>query len=247
MSGPRLFHKGEGKRRWEEIRREREYAEARHRAKEIARSIKAGTYQFRKKPRYDSISEQTLRDLYINQKLSIKKIAARLNFSHQKIAYWLDKYRITTRTISEAIYVFHHPAGDPFKLRQPANDREAVLFGLGIGLYWAMVNKANTGAIRLSSTNAQLIAKFINFLETFLAIPKNDLRFGLQIPPGVAPRSALDFWSKELKINSKQFYRITVTRSQSLDVRRRQSQFGVATVYYLNKKARDILVGLLPL
>jgi hypothetical protein len=247
MGGPLLFHKGEGKRRLEERRRVEEYTSAKYREKDIARSIKAGTYQFRKKPRYDSISEQTLRDLYINQKLSIKQIAARLNFSHQKIAYWLDKYHITTRTISEAIYVFNHPAGDPFTVRRPANDQEAVLFGLGIGLYWAIGNKANTEAIRLSSTDAKLITKFIDFLKTFFAIPKNDFRFGLQISTDITPRSALDFWTKELKINRKQFYKVTVTKSRSLGTYRHKSRFGVLTVYYLNKKARDILIGLLPL
>jgi hypothetical protein len=133
----------------------------------------------------------------------------------------LDKYHITTRTISEAIYVFNHPAGDPFTLRRPANDQEAVLFGLGIGLYWAIGNKANTGAIRLSSTDAKLITKFIDFLKTFFAIPKNDFRFGLQISTDITPRSALDFWTKELKISRKQFYKVTVTKSGSLGAYRR--------------------------
>lgn len=81
---------------------------------------------------------------------------------------------------------------------------------------------------------------------SFFAIPKTDLRFGLQIFTDINPRTALDFWVKELKISRKQFYKITVTKSRSLGTYRQKSQFGVLTVYYLNKKARDILVGSLP-
>lgn len=117
---------------------------------------------------------------------------------------------------------------------------------MGLGLYWGEGTKAAKNSIRLGNTDPRLIFRFIEFLVSFFAISKTDLRFGLQIFTDINPRTALDFWVKELKINRKQFYKITVTKSRSLGTYRQKSQFGVLTVYYLNKKARDILVGSLP-
>ena len=59
-----------------------------------------------------------------------------LNCSEHKINYWLNKYGITKRNISDAIYLKYNPKGDPFRFILPKNKKDERLFGLGLGLYW---------------------------------------------------------------------------------------------------------------
>lgn len=247
MSGNLRFDRAKMKTEYARRRRVAEESAWRQREAETKKAIKKGTYKFRKKPRREPIAEQSLRDLYLIKKLSMREIAEKLGFSIHKISYWMDKYVITTRTQSEAVYVWNNPNGDPFKFKRPSNNAEAELYGLGLGLYWGEGTKASKDSIRLGNTDSKLINAFIRFLKTFLSIPKENLKFGLQIFSDTNPSAALDFWVKELKISRKQFYKVTVTKSRSLGTYRHKSQYGVLTVHYHNKKARDILIGLLPL
>jgi len=193
------------------------------------------------------ISEKELILLYVTQKKSMAQISDILNCSVNKVSYWMKRYKIKRRSWSEATYLKRNPDGDPFKFRRPTTASENRLYGLGLGIYWGEGTKSNNHAIRLGNTDPQLLSKFISFLVTFFGIDKSDLRFGLQIFSDIQPRVALDFWSKILKVDKAQFQRPIITRSGSIGTYRKKSQYGVVTVHYNNKKARDILVGLLPM
>ncbi len=191
------------------------------------------------------IQKSALERLYGKKKHSMKHIATELGCSVHRVEYWLKKYEIPRRSISEAIYHMHHPHGDPFTLRSPKTPEEYLLFGMGIGLYWGEGTKANLSAIRLGNTDPELLKTFLKFLVLFFGIRVSDCRFGLQIFTDISAEEALDFWSKKLRIHKRQFYTVTVTRSGSLGTYRRKSQYGVVTIYYQNRKLRDILVHLL--
>lgn len=96
-------------------------------------------------------------------------------------------------------------------------------------------------------SDPRLLNEFINFLVTIFKIRKNDLKFGLQIFTDINPEKALDFWCRELKVSRTQFQKPVVTLSGSIGTYRRKSKNGVVTLYYNNKKARDILMSLLPM
>jgi transposase-like protein len=82
-----------------------------------------------------SISQKELFSLYISKKQSVAQIARRLKCSQNKVNYWLSKYGISKRSISDAIYQLKNPLGDPFFAQQPKTMDEARLFGMGLGLY----------------------------------------------------------------------------------------------------------------
>jgi hypothetical protein len=86
---------------------------------------------------------------------------------------------------------------------------------------------------------------FMRFLIELFGVDKDDLRFSLQIFSDIDPEEALMYWTHELGADRSQFYKPTVTISGSLGTYRR-SLYGVVTINYLNKKLRDILVGMLP-
>jgi len=180
----------------------------------------------------------------------MQEIATSLNYSLHKVAYWMDKYDIKSRSRSNALYIKNNPSGDPFRIKEIENREDAKLLGLGLGLYWGEGNKKNQGSIRLGNTNPFLIDSFIKFLVEILGANKLKLRFGLQIFSDIQQDKALDFWLENLKkfnINRSQFFKIIVTPSRGIGSYREKSQYGVLTVYYCNSKLKKLLDSMLPL
>jgi len=191
------------------------------------------------------LSKKILQKQYLNQKKSVAEISKRHHCSQNKINYWLEKYGIKKRSISEAIYIKNNPHGDPFSLAFPKNIEEAKLFGMGLGLYWGEGNKLNKNTIRLGNSDPALMKVFIKFLIKFFNIKKNDLKFHLHVFSDISTREVMTYWMKELNINKKQFYKPTITITGKLGTYKNKSKYGVLTVYYSNIKMRNILVNLL--
>ncbi len=192
------------------------------------------------------IEKALLQKLYVERGRSVQSIAAELGYSRRGVKYWMDKHKIASRSISDAVYLWHNPNGDPFKFRRPKNMKEAELFGLGLGLYWGEGTKADKNVIRLGNTDPALIRKFMDFLTTFFTIDKADLKFGLQIFSDMNPEDVLKFWIKELGVLPVQFHKPTVTISGSIGTYRHKSKYGVLTIHYNNTKARKKLEEIMP-
>ncbi len=195
----------------------------------------------------NNLTEEKLRRLYFADKKSIADIAKIFKCSERGINYWFNKYGITKRTISEAIYLKHNPDGDPFNFVRPINSEDAQLFGMGIGLYWGEGNKANKNTVKLGNSDPALLRIFIRFLIKFFNINKKDFKFHLHTFSDINLNEAQNFWMKELDIQKKQFYKPTVTITGKLGNYKKKSRYGVLTVYYANTKVRNILVNLLPM
>ena len=192
------------------------------------------------------ITENMLRKLYFQDKMSAMMISKYLDCSLHKVNYWMDKYDIKRRSISEAIYNINNPNGDPFLMQKIDTVEKAKLFGMGMGLYWGEGNKANKYAVRLGNTDPELLNMFIKFLIEIFNVKKEDLRFGLQIFTDINPKTAKDYWINALNIKEHQFYKTVTTISGSIGNYRFKSKYGVITVYYHKKRLRDILVEMLP-
>lgn len=188
--------------------------------------------------------KEALESLYIVQGKSMQEIATLSSCSLHKVQYWMDKFDIQRRSISDAVYQKNNPDGDPFTIVKPQNIQEAILFGIGIGLYWGEGTKANKSSVRLGNTDPALISRFIEFLEKFFGIRKLDMRFGLQIFTDLNVEEAVNFWIKSLKINRSQFMKPVITLSIRKGTYKKKSQNGVLTVYYHNKHLRDALVNM---
>ncbi len=185
--------------------------------------------------------EQKLKELYLKKGRSSREIAKIFECSEHKVNYWLKKYGIHKRSISDAVYIKHNPYGDPFKIREPKNLKEAELYGLGLGLYWGEGTKSNKYSIRLGNTDPYLIKKFIKFLKCFYKINVKKLKFGLQIFSDMSAKNALKFWQNELKIPESQFQKVIITPARGTGTYRNKIKHGVLTVQYHNKKLRNII------
>lgn len=188
-------------------------------------------------------TQKDLERLYQREKFSVAQIAMRYKCSQQKINYWLDKYAIVKRSIADAVYERNNPDGDPFKRPALHTKFDYFIFGLGCGLYWGEGNKKNQSSVKLGNSDPLLISVFIQFLKHVYAIDTKKLRFGLQIFSDTDPESALTFWAKRLCVSKDRFQKVVITKSRGDGTYTSKTQYGVLTVYFNNRKLRDIICG----
>ena len=187
------------------------------------------------------ISVEELKKYYLEDKLSSFEISKKLKCSVSGVNYWLSRYGIPKRSISEAVYNKRNPKGDPFSVRSPQTIEEGILYGLGLGLYWGEGNKRNTNSLRLANTDPQLIKKYIEFLVTIYSIDEKKLKFGLQVFGDINEEEALNFWVKALKVSRKQFQKVVHIEKRGKGTYKHRAKYGVLIVYFNNKKLRDII------
>jgi len=171
----------------------------------------------------------------------VAQISALLGCSENKINYWLAKYGIAKRTISEAIYGQKNPAGDPFVYSESKSIEDGILFGLGIGLYWGEGSKKGTGGVKLANSDPRLIQKFIEFLQKCFSIDKNKIRFSLHLFNDISSKRALDYWIEKLRVKKSQFYKIVVSPPRGTGTYRHKSEYGVILLQFNNIKLKRIL------
>lgn len=191
------------------------------------------------------ITKKVIENLYYIEKFSMKEISKKLGCSHTQVSYWAKKHNIKIRSISEGVYLKNNPKGDPFVFREPKNKEEAILYGLGIGLYWGEGTKASKASIRLGNTDPDLILTFILFLETFFSIQKKELRFGIQVFSDMSLGDVLSFWAIKLMVKKSQFMKTIITPSRNKGTYLKKIQHGVITIYFHNTKARNLLCSLI--
>lgn len=196
------------------------------------------------KNRTSPTTKKQLITLYQNG-LSSKKISKKLNISVNKVNYWLKKFEIPKRSISEAIYLKYNPNGNPFQIKKNLTNKELKLLGLGLGLYWGEGSKKNVSGVRLSNSDPKLIKKFIEFLVKICQVETDKIKFWLQIFDDTSPQKALKFWCKELNVQSKQFYKPTITPSRGLGTYKEKCKFGVITVMFNNVKLKKQLLSMI--
>ena len=191
------------------------------------------------------IEKDALLGDYVLRHRSMAEVALEYGCSLHKVKYWMDKYKIPTRSISEAVYIKNNPKGDPFNFKIPENNEYSFLLGLGLGLYWGEGTKADKNTVRIGNSDPYLILKFMEFLEKLFSLNRSDFKFSLQIFGDINEDEALDFWVKKLKIEKKQFYKTTLTDKVAKGTYRKRCDYGVLIVYYHNKKLRELFGKLL--
>lgn len=190
------------------------------------------------------LAKSELIRLYLDKGLSVPAISIRLGCSEHKVNYWLSKHEIQKRSISNALYLKWNPNGDPFSVQIPKTVEEGVLYGLGIGLYWGEGTKASKTSVKLGNTDPELMRVFLAFLQKFYKIDSKRLRFGLQIFSDMDVESSVRYWVRTLGISRKQFYpKIIVTPYRGVGNYRKKTKYGVLSVYFNNRKLRDIICG----
>lgn len=191
------------------------------------------------------IPKDILVQLYKNEKLSVLSISRLLHCSQNKINYWMTKYSIVKRSISDAIYQLKNPLGDPFKLRFPKTHKEAILYGMGLGLFWGEGTKRGKGGMRITNSDPKMLRKFIEFSEKFLSIDKKRLKFSLLIFNDILQEEALLFWQNELSVERSQFYKTVVVKVRGEGTYKYKSRYGVVVLQFNNTRLKELMCNLI--
>lgn len=187
------------------------------------------------------MNKNLLEKLYLVKKLSAMEISKKLKCSVHKVNYWIEKYSIPKRTMSEAIYQKNNPNGDPFSFNEPKKSEDIFLFGLGLGLFWGEGTKKGKHALRLSNSDPILVKKYLDFLVNIYHIDKNRLRFQLQTYDDLDIRKLILFWTKQLLIKKSQFYKSTILVRRGEGTYREKMKYGVIIVNFNNMKLKSLV------
>ena len=191
----------------------------------------------------NNLTEEKLRRFYIKDKKSVAGIAKLFNRSEHGIDYWIKKYNIPKRTISEAIYIKCNPGGDPFKVKKVLGKRDVELKNLGLGIYWGEGDKSpNNTSVRLSNTDPFLLKKFREFLRKIYKVEEKKIQYGLILFNDSKESDAVAFWEKHLGIERNQLGKITVIPPQGKGTYKRKSKHGVLIIIFTNKKLKEIIL-----
>ena len=161
-----------------------------------------------------SLSKEVLEELYNEQRLSMAEIAERLGCSPNKVAYWMIKYGIPRRDISDAIYEKRNPDGDPFEIQESLSDDERELFQLVVGLYIGEGNKKRGDEASISNSDPRVIRAFIRFVCDICGVNREDLFVSLNIYDDVETEDVLVYWEEVTELPRSQFHKPVVRSKQ---------------------------------
>jgi transcriptional regulator with XRE-family HTH domain len=155
------------------------------------------------------ISKSTLSGWLYNMPLSEERIRELRDFSPIRI----EKYRNTMRLKKDARLeqVYRKISKDIGVMSK----RELLLAGLF--LYWGEGTKAQNSLVALTNTNPSMLKFFIKWLKLF-EIENKDLKIKLHLYSDMNIKESLNFWSKELKIPLRQFYKSYIKKTSSKSI-----------------------------
>lgn len=184
------------------------------------------------------ISKDELSKLYSSGQ-SLSEVAKTLGTSVHKIRYWMNKYNLKTRSISEGAYLKANPDGDPFKIKDNFSKNEVFLLGLGIGIYWGEGTKSDgCSSLKVANSDPGIIRTFTAFLKSVCQLKTERFSYSIVCFNDTTRESARKYWSKELNIPPEKFGKITVIPKQGRGTYKKKSSYGVCTIQGNNVKLR---------
>jgi hypothetical protein len=186
------------------------------------------------------MEESVLRHMYLIEGLSAKQIADKLGVAEAKIVYWLRKYEIPKRSLSEAIYRRVNPNGDPFSLKTDLSPDEEKLKAAGLMLWVTEGSLKDKAEVYTSNSNPNLIRLFVEFLLRICRVEKNKIKVRVLYYPNMdlTIDEVKMFWVNETGLPESQ---INLNTYQAVHNYRAKSKYGTATVGVNNIKLRALM------
>ena len=181
--------------------------------------------------------------LYVKDRLSMKQIGDKFNLSSSAIRYYLDKYKIKRRTISDAItsiYITRFKK-KPFKLKEGLSKAEMELKIAGIMLYWGEGAKSG-GTVKFANSDPEMIKVFLKFLRNICGIFEERLKVLIHMYPDQDEKTLIKFWSFVTKIKKENFYK-SYTHEGKKGTYKNKSLYGTLAVHYSDKKLLNLILN----
>lgn len=171
------------------------------------------------------------------------EIAKELGMSEHKIAYWMSKYEIKTRSRSEALYLKLNPLGDPFEIKIIQSNSDFLLMGLGIGIYWGEGNKVTRNSVRVTNSDPNMILIFREFLLKICQVTPEKIRYSLICFNDSNKNDVVRHWSELLEEPEAKFGKIVEIPTQGKGTYRKKSKYGICTITVSNLKLKQWIMN----
>lgn len=151
----------------------------------------------------------------------------------------MQKTRTPRRSLSDALYAKYNPDGDPFHIKTIVTKEDALLFGLGLGIYWGEGDKGSRHAMRVANTNPEILLNFVRFLIDICGVKKDKIYYSIICFNDSDPAAVGAYWAKVFDVSLEKFGKIVQIPQQGKGAYKRKSHFGVCTVNVSNIKLKQ--------
>lgn len=176
-----------------------------------------------------------LKELYCDEGLSMREIAAQLRVTDDAVVYAMRKYNIHRRSLLETSRLRFQKKKPSFtkikKLSPLAHDLRIA----GCMLYWGEGAKSiRSATVDLANSDPDIIRTFLSFLRTNYILDEKKFRIYLYCYSNQNIQHLVKFWSEHTSIPLKQFSKPYVRKDFSLTAR--TMEYGMIHVRYSDKK-----------
>ncbi len=184
------------------------------------------------------LKREALQTLYYDKKLSMWDISKVISVTPATVGYWMKKYDLKRRSISESAYVKQNPDGDPFKIKSKFTGSDKELLLCGLMLYWAEGSRRNKHTIQMANLDYRLILLFIKFLKRICGVKEEKICLNIQLYREFDKDKTKNYWSKTLGV-PKRFIAVNVHSDNRSKPDRQWSKYGIARIEVRNVKLKQ--------
>lgn len=151
----------------------------------------------------EMLTEVYLRQEYYGKRRSLNQIGAEHGVSPAAVAYWMDKYGLKRRSVSEGVYCRWNPE-ECFQIREPSSEAERLLKAVGLVIHWCEGLQKTDSTVAITNTNLNMLKLWKAFLLDIFGVNPSKLRVHLYVhqnQDGEANVKLLNLmrqWHKEL-------------------------------------------------
>ncbi|MEK7497654.1 MAG: hypothetical protein AAB656_01925 [Patescibacteria group bacterium] len=146
-----------------------------------------------------------IRDLYINEKLSIREVAKRLNLNMWAVRSRMKRADILRRSSAETNAIKFLKSPLSYKRKIKLSHKEKQLLQAGLMLYWAEGSKRSQYTVDLANSDVDMLIIFLKVLRNIYQVDKKKLRVYLYCYSNQNPIALVNYWSNILNISKSQF------------------------------------------
>jgi len=177
------------------------------------------------------LSKSTLSLWLRDYPLSKEQIRALRDWSETRI----EKYRETRRKQRETRLAQYYKSGKQRLL--PASSK--ALYIAGLFLYWGEGTKLMSSPLVISNTDPSVIKFSLFWMNKILKIPKEKIKFKLHLYSDMNIEEEHVFWSKQLRIPTKQFRKPYIKTSNSRSINYKTFNHGTCEIHGGNVRLKE--------
>lgn len=124
---------------------------------------------------------------------------------------------------------YHYALVESEAIKEYEIFKKETLFWAGLMIYAGEGDKKTRHQIRISNSEFYLHKIFIQFVVTYLKLPKENFKIGLLLYPDLSEEVCIKRWSTELHLESRNFYKTHIIKGKD-SVKRLQYGIGMSII-----------------